>query len=293
MNQSRISALVATNVSKQVSLPSAPSASSDEKSLHILNDIQLNIQDGETIAIVGASGSGKSTLLGILAGLDLPTTGEVHFYDKAIHKLNEEQRAQIRRTEVGFIFQQFLLVPSLTALENVMLPAELSDNSELRNNAKQKAQEWLDKVGLSHRLDHFPNQLSGGEQQRVAIARAFITSPKLLFADEPSANLDTENGKLVEDLLFELNQKENTTLVLVTHDLDLAKRCQRTVLLTNGQLVEKPTVTKDPKNVSGNEKDLKDDHSENSENSATNTDATKESQPSLDAQVAEVITNAF
>jgi putative ABC transport system ATP-binding protein len=277
MNKSRISALVAKNVSKQVSLPSAPSASSDEKSLHILNDIQLNIQDGESIAIVGASGSGKSTLLGILAGLDLPTTGEVHFYDKAIQTLNEEQRAQIRRTEVGFIFQQFLLVPSLTALENVMLPAELSDNSELRNSAKQKAQQWLDKVGLSHRLDHFPNQLSGGEQQRVAIARAFITSPKLLFADEPSANLDTENGKLVEDLLFELNQKENTTLVLVTHDLDLAKRCQRTVILTNGQLVEKPSVTNKPIDPL-NSNDLNEN---------------KDPDGSLDAQVAEAITNAF
>jgi putative ABC transport system ATP-binding protein len=277
MNQSRISALVAINVSKQVSLPSAPSASSDEKSLHILNDIQLTIQDGESIAIVGASGSGKSTLLGILAGLDLPTTGEVHFYDKAIHTLNEEQRAQIRRTEVGFIFQQFLLVPSLTALENVMLPAELSDNAELRNNAKQKAQEWLDKVGLSHRLEHFPNQLSGGEQQRVAIARAFITSPKLLFADEPSANLDTENGKLVEDLLFELNQKENTTLVLVTHDLELAKRCERTVLLTNGQLVEKPIVTNDPKDPENTDEPNK----------------SKNPEGSLDAQVAEAITNAF
>jgi putative ABC transport system ATP-binding protein len=272
MNQSRISALVATNVSKQVSLPSAPSASSDEKSLHILNDIQLNIQDGESIAIVGASGSGKSTLLGILAGLDLPTTGEVHFYDKAIQTLNEEQRAQIRRTEVGFIFQQFLLVPSLTALENVMLPAELSDDAELRNSAKQKAQQWLDKVGLSHRLDHFPNQLSGGEQQRVAIARAFITSPKLLFADEPSANLDTENGKLVEDLLFELNQKANTTLVLVTHDLELAERCQRKVLLTNGHLVEKPVVTNQDPTDQGSKSDA---------------------EKPLDMQVSEAITNAF
>lgn len=271
MSQSRISALVATNVSKQVSLPSGPSASSDEKQLSILNDIELTIQDGESIAIVGASGSGKSTLLGILAGLDLPSTGEVHFYNKKIHTLNEEQRAQIRRTEVGFIFQQFLLVPSLTALENVMLPAELSDALELRNNAKQKAQQWLDKVGLSHRLDHFPNQLSGGEQQRVAIARAFITSPKLLFADEPSANLDTENGKLVEDLLFELNQKANTTLVLVTHDLELAERCQRKVLLTNGHLVEKPPVTID----------------------SIGTEPSSNTDKSLDVQVAEAITNAF
>lgn len=267
MNESRISALVATNVSKKVTLPSASSASNDAKHLHILNDIQLTIQDGESIAIVGASGSGKSTLLGILAGLDLPTTGEVHFYQKAVHLLNEEQRAQIRRTEVGFIFQQFLLVPSLTALENVMLPAELSDDAALRNSAQEKAQQWLEKVGLSHRLDHFPNQLSGGEQQRVAIARAFITNPKLLFADEPSANLDTENGKLVEDLLFELNQKANTTLVLVTHDAELAKRCQRTVLLTGGHLEEKPTVTL--------------------------TDSADKADAALDAQVVEAMTNAF
>lgn len=268
MNESRKSALVARNVSKKVTLPSAPSASNAEKYLHILNDIHLTIQDGESIAIVGTSGSGKSTLLGILAGLDLPTTGEVHFYDKPIHALTEEQRAQIRRTEIGFIFQQFLLVPSLTALENVMLPAELSDDAELRNSAKQKAQQWLDKVGLSHRLDHFPNQLSGGEQQRVAIARAFITNPKLLFADEPSANLDTENGKLVEDLLFDLNQKANTTLILVTHDLVLADRCQRKVLLTDGHLVEKPTVTNDQSSSDTNEKPL-------------------------DIEVAEAFTNAF
>lgn len=231
-------AINAKNVSKLVSLPSA---NEEQKQLTILTDIDLTIKDGESIAIVGASGSGKSTLLGLLAGLDLPTEGEIHFYDKAIHLLDEEQRAQIRRTDVGFIFQQFLLVPSLTALENVMLPAELSDNAELRAGAKQKALDWLDKVGLSHRLDHFPNQLSGGEQQRVAIARAFITAPKLLFADEPSANLDTENGKLVEDLLFELNQSANTTLVLVTHDPELAARCQRTVTIHGGRLQESKT----------------------------------------------------
>ena len=236
MSHPQESALVAKHVFKQVSLPAGPSATEKHKMLHILSDINLSIYDGESVAIIGASGSGKSTLLGILAGLDLPSEGEVLFYDKALHRLDEEQRAQIRRSDIGFIFQQFLLVPSLTALENVMLPAELSDNPELRKNAKALAEEWLDKVGLSHRLDHFPNQLSGGEQQRVAIARAFITHPKLLFADEPSANLDTENGKRVEDLLFELNQTSKTTLVLVTHDPELAERCDRTLVLHGGKL---------------------------------------------------------
>jgi len=248
MSQSQPHALVAKRVSKQVSLPAGPSATENEKNLQILFDIDLAIEDGESIAIIGASGSGKSTLLGILAGLDLPSEGEVHFYDKAIHLLDEEQRAQIRRSEVGFIFQQFLLVPSLTALENVMLPAELSDKGELRTKAKQLAEQWLTKVGLGHRLDHFPNQLSGGEQQRVAIARAFISQPKLLFADEPSANLDTENGKLVEDLLFELNKTSNTTLVLVTHDPELAERCERTVVLHGGKLepeIKKSNETQD------------------------------------------------
>jgi len=246
MSQSQLTALVAKNVSKQVSLPSAPSTTENDKKLHILSNIDLTVNDGESLAIIGASGSGKSTLLGLLAGLDLPSEGEVHFYGKKIHTLGEEERAQIRRSEVGFIFQQFLLVPSLTALENVMLPAELSDDSNLRQQAKELAQSWLEKVGLGHRLDHFPNQLSGGEQQRVAIARAFITQPKLLFADEPSANLDTENGKLVEDLLFELNQTANTTLVLVTHDPELAERCQRTVILHGGVLEqEKQDLTND------------------------------------------------
>ena len=254
MSENIQNALTAKSVFKQVSLPAGPSATENHKKLQILSDINLTIKDGESIAIVGASGSGKSTLLGLLAGLDLPSQGEIEFYDKKIHTLDEESRAQIRRSEVGFIFQQFLLVPSLTALENVMLPAELSDNPELRNNAQKLAETWLEKVGLSHRLTHFPNQLSGGEQQRVAIARAFITQPKLLFADEPSANLDTENGRLVEDLLFELNQNAKTTLVLVTHDPELAKRCQRTVILHGGVLEEhqEPKVEAD-----GNDLDLK------------------------------------
>ena len=274
MNQNTIKAIVTNKVSKRVSLPTKSSNNSSnnnesndkDKHLTILSDIELTIHDGESIAIVGASGSGKSTLLGLLAGLDLPTEGEVYFYDQAIHLLDEEQRAQIRRNDVGFIFQQFLLVPSLTAFENVMLPAELSDDAELRQNAKALANKWLDKVGLSHRLDHFPNQLSGGEQQRVAIARAFITNPKLLFADEPSANLDTENGKLVEDLLFELNQTANTTLVLVTHDPELAKRCERTVTIHGGRLTES--------------------------SSSVNTQLENE-ETSLDLKVSEAISSAF
>jgi putative ABC transport system ATP-binding protein len=236
MDQPQNLALVVKNVTKCVELANKQSDGQEHKKLTILQDIQLDISEGESIAIVGASGSGKSTLLGLMAGLDLPTSGTISMFGHQIDRMNEEQRAEIRRSEVGFIFQQFLLVPSLTALENVMLPAELSDNAEIRGKAKESALNWLDKVGLSHRLDHFPNQLSGGEQQRVAIARAFITNPKLLFADEPSANLDSNNGKLIEDLLFELNEGANTTLVLVTHDDELAKRCQRIARIHAGEL---------------------------------------------------------
>lgn len=240
MNSSTVAALQVTNVGKQVALATNNSDNNADKnkSLTILTDINLTIQDGESVAVVGASGSGKSTLLGLLAGLDLPTSGEVYFYGQALHKLDEEKRAEIRRSDVGFIFQQFLLVPSLTALENVMLPAELSEDPELRANAKSLAEQWLEKVGLAHRLDHFPNQLSGGEQQRVAIARAFITNPKLLFADEPSANLDSESGAIIENLLFELNRNAKTTLVLVTHNPELAQRCQRMVTIHGGKLTE-------------------------------------------------------
>lgn len=230
-------ALQAIGMSKRVELATSDQDESNTL-LTILSDINLTIEDGESVAVVGASGSGKSTLLGLLAGLDLPTEGEINFYGKALHSLDEEARAAIRRSDVGFIFQQFLLVPSLTALENVMLPAELSEDATLRSNAKQLAEQWLEKVGLSHRLGHFPNQLSGGEQQRVAIARAFITNPKLLFADEPSANLDSENGELIEALLFELNQNVSTTLVLVTHNTELAERCQRIVTIHGGKLSE-------------------------------------------------------
>lgn len=206
----------------------------NDNDLHILRDISFAVKPSESIAIVGASGSGKSTLLSLLAGLDTPSKGEVYLDGEPIHNFSEEQRALLRGKSVGFIFQAFMLVQSLTALENVMLPAELAGF----DNAKEMAEELLDRVGLGDRTDHFPNQLSGGEQQRVAIARAFITKPKILFADEPSANLDGKNGHLIEDLLFELNEQFGATLVLVTHDDKLAQRCQRTLRMTDGELAE-------------------------------------------------------
>lgn len=206
----------------------------NDNELHILRDISFAVKPSESIAVVGASGSGKSTLLSLLAGLDSPTSGEVYLDGQPIHTFNEEKRALLRGESVGFIFQAFMLVQSLTALENVMLPAELAGH----DNAKQMAEELLARVGLADRTDHFPNQLSGGEQQRVAIARAFITKPKILFADEPSANLDGKNGHLIEDLLFELNQQFGATLVLVTHDDKLAQRCERIVRMSDGELSE-------------------------------------------------------
>ncbi len=243
MNKDALPALVAHKISKTVVLSNSSNKNAEaDKKITIISDINLSINNGESVAIVGASGSGKSTLLGLLAGLDLPTTGKIEFYGTQIQKLDEEQRASIRRSDIGFIFQQFLLVPSLTAIENVMLPAELSDDAEIRQNARTNAANWLEKVGLSHRFDHFPNQLSGGEQQRVAIARAFITKPKLLFADEPSANLDSVNGHLVEDLLFDLNKSADTTLVLVTHDPALAKRCEKTFVLKDGSLKQQGEI---------------------------------------------------
>ncbi|MGB1296769.1 MAG: ABC transporter ATP-binding protein [Psychrobium sp.] len=202
--------------------------------LEILKSISLNVKQGQSIAIVGASGSGKSTLLGLLAGLDCASAGEIWLDGAPLHDLSEEDRTELRAKKVGFIFQSFLLLPALTALENVMLPAQLAGIED----AEQKAKELLDKVGLSHRDDHYPNQLSGGEQQRVAIARAFICQPKILFADEPTGNLDGSNGKRIEELLFELNQQLNTTLVLVTHDPKLAQNCQRIITMDDGQISE-------------------------------------------------------
>jgi len=203
-----------------------------EGSLTILSDIHFSVKSGESVAIVGASGSGKSTLLSLLAGLDVASQGEVHLDGDALSMLDEEARARVRAEKIGFVFQSFMLVQSLTALENVMLPAELAGD----HDAKKQAVALLEKVGLSHRLEHYPSQLSGGEQQRVAIARAFIGSPKILFADEPSANLDSKNGQLIETLLFDLNKQNGTTLVLVTHDEQLAKQCERIIHIEGGQL---------------------------------------------------------
>ena len=199
-----------------------------------MKGVNLEIKEGESVAIVGASGSGKSTLLGLLAGLDVNTSGEINLYGQNLSDLDEEQRAELRGEYVGFIFQSFHLLPSLQAIENVMLPAELKGDA----NARQKAESLLERVGLSHRLTHYPNQLSGGEQQRVAIARAYASGPKILFADEPTGNLDQDNGKIIIEQLFELNRVQGTTLVMVTHDNELAKQCDRHLVMTAGQIAE-------------------------------------------------------
>jgi putative ABC transport system ATP-binding protein len=199
----------------------------------ILDDVSIAIGSGETVAIVGASGAGKSTLLALLAGLDIPSTGRVQLNGAELTALDEDGRAAIRAQHVGFVFQSFHLIPSLTALENVMLPLELAGKPQARSSALQA----LQNVGLQTRSGHYPNQLSGGEQQRVAIARAFVTNPAVLFADEPTGNLDTVTGEKVMSLLFELNAASGTTLILVTHDLRLAERCQRMIRLDNGKVV--------------------------------------------------------
>lgn len=205
-----------------------------EGPLQILQPTDVSIYAGETVAVVGASGSGKSTLLSLLAGLDRASSGEVLIENEKLSELDEEQRAKIRADKVGFIFQSFLLVPSLSALENVMLPAELAGHK----GAEKEARALLAKVGLDDRWHHYPNQLSGGEQQRVAIARAFVGQPKILFADEPTGNLDAKTGGKVEALLFDLNKDYGTTLIMVTHDQQLAKRCQRILQMEAGQLSE-------------------------------------------------------
>jgi putative ABC transport system ATP-binding protein len=201
-------------------------------SLTILSSVNLTINEGESIAIVGASGSGKSTLLGLLAGLDAPSNGSVTLQGTELTALDEDGRADVRNKLVGFVFQSFQLMPRLTALENVMLPLELRGDQ----GAEQTATALLKRVGLEQRLHHTPMKLSGGEQQRVALARAFVTEPAILFADEPTGNLDSKTGEQIIDLLFELNQEKNTTLVLVTHDTALAARCQRTVNIDAGKL---------------------------------------------------------
>ncbi|WP_305909821.1 ABC transporter ATP-binding protein [Methylomarinum sp. Ch1-1] len=201
--------------------------------LHILSSVDLTIKRGDSIAIVGSSGSGKSTLLSLLAGLDTPSTGAVQLNGLELTTMDEDGRADVRNRYIGFVFQSFQLLPGLTALENVMLPLELGGD----HYAEDKASALLDRVGLSHRLSHTPKQLSGGEQQRVALARAFVTEPAILFADEPTGNLDSKTGAQIIELLFELNQEKHTTLVLVTHDNALAGRCQRTVKLEAGYLL--------------------------------------------------------
>jgi putative ABC transport system ATP-binding protein len=218
-------AIEVAGLGKRVQLPAGE--------LTILQGVSFTVNAGEAVAIVGASGSGKSTLLSLLAGLDLPSDGEVHLGGQSLSKLDEDGRARLRGERVGFVFQSFQLLPALTALENAMLPLEL--RGERRPEIAARA--ILERVGLGPRLDHYPRQLSGGEQQRVALARAFVTRPEVLFADEPTGNLDAATGDAVIDLLFELNRDSGTTLVLVTHDEHLAERCGRTIRLDHGRLV--------------------------------------------------------
>jgi len=223
--QVRDSVLKAENLSKQVSSPAG--------TLTIVHAVALDIAAGESVAVVGASGAGKSTLLALLAGLDLPTTGRVLLAGTDLTQLDEDGRARLRAQRVGFVFQSFHLIPALTALENVMLPLELAGRSDARSAALMA----LERVGLQSRTGHYPRQLSGGEQQRVALARAFVTRPAVLFADEPTGNLDTATGSRIGELLFELNANSHTTLVLVTHDRALAARCDRILTMEGGRLV--------------------------------------------------------
>ncbi len=198
--------------------------------LTILEDINLELEEGRSLAIVGPSGSGKSTLLGLLAGLDSPTEGEIFLNNQPLHELSEEERALARKKNVAFVFQSFELLPGLSALENVMLPSELNLDSQ----AKERATEYLSRVGLGNRTHHYPRQLSGGEQQRVAIARAFACKAKVLFADEPTGNLDKKTGMKISDLLFEVNEESSNALVVVTHDSNLASRCDKQISLSEG-----------------------------------------------------------
>jgi len=217
--------LRAENLCKQVSSP--------EGSLTIVDEVSLDILAGESVAVTGPSGAGKSTLLALLAGLDVPTRGRVLLEGQDLTQLDEDGRARLRAQRVGFVFQSFHLIPALTALENVMLPLELAG----RRDARRAAAETLERVGLKERTGHYPRQLSGGEQQRVALARAFVTQPAVLFADEPTGNLDTVTGARVGELLFELNANAHTTLVLVTHDRELAARCARLVKMEAGRVL--------------------------------------------------------
>ena len=209
---------------------------SGSRILKVVNNINFSIQEGISCAIIGPSGSGKTTLLGLCAGLDRPTSGTIKLNGIELNPLSEDERAGVRNKYVGFVFQTFQLVPTLTALENVMVPLEL--RGEATGAIRKRSLELLDSVGLADRSHHYPTQLSGGEQQRVSIARAFINQPKILFADEPTGNLDNETGEHIEDLIFDLNKKQGTTLVMVTHDPELAAKCDRVIKLKNGFLHE-------------------------------------------------------
>jgi putative ABC transport system ATP-binding protein len=211
---------------------------SADKSLTVLDDVSFHVKKGESVAIIGPSGSGKTTLLGLCAGLDTASSGTISLVDVKLNALDEDDRAYIRNQYVGFVFQNFQLLSTLTALENVMVPLELRGAKD----AGSRAENLLRRVGLGSRLDHYPSQLSGGEQQRVAIARAFITNPQILFADEPTGNLDEENAHHVTELLFNMNKEEGTTLVLVTHNLELAQRTGRILRMKGGKLVEEVEV---------------------------------------------------
>ena len=211
---------------------------SGSKSLTVLDDVSFSVNQGSTLAIIGPSGSGKTTLLGLCAGLDVPTSGIISLMGFKLNAMNEDDRAYIRNQYVGFVFQNFQLLPTLTALENVMVPLELRGEKHVAHQAG----ELLSRVGLGDRLHHYPSQLSGGEQQRVAMARAFITNPKILFADEPTGNLDDENSQYVTELLFSLNREQGTTLVLVTHNIELAQKTERILRMKGGRLVEEQLI---------------------------------------------------
>lgn len=215
------------------------SYASGERTLTVLDRVSFTIENGITCSIVGPSGSGKTTLLGLCAGLDRASSGSVQLDGVALETLDEDQRARLRNERVGFVFQNFQLVPTLSALENAMVPLELRG----RKDARDRAAHWLERVGLGRRFDHYPTQLSGGEQQRVALARAFINSPRVLFADEPTGNLDGDTSDQVQELLFSLNREESTTLILVTHDLELAQRTQRIIRLRNGAVFSDSVLT--------------------------------------------------
>jgi putative ABC transport system ATP-binding protein len=222
--------LKAENLSKTYHTEAGP--------LTVLDQVSFEVNQGSTLAIIGPSGSGKTTLLGLCAGLDVPSEGTLSLMGFKLNNMTEDDRAYIRNQFVGFVFQNFQLLSTLTAIENVMVPLELRGEK----NVKARAQSWLDRVGLSNRQHHYPSQLSGGEQQRVALARAFMTSPRILFADEPTGNLDGENAEIITELIFNINHEENTTLVLVTHNLELAKKTERILQMKSGKMVQESVM---------------------------------------------------